>query len=252
VFKEIRAGVLDLIFPPICILCRNPLNPDQKKEQICSFCQATIVANRPPFCSLCSRPLFQPGEKFCDVCQQQSFAFQEAWAACLYNDTMRRLIHLFKYGQKTQLRYFFIHLINDFLEMFHVNLKCYNLVVPVPLHATRYRERGYNQAQLLAQILSEQQEIPLSVGNLLRMRNTKNQAILSPKERWTNIASAFKIKSSSAFTGRKILVVDDLLTTGATGNEIAKVLINSGAQKVGIITIAIAPKGNFDPCQKEY
>lgn len=241
VLKEFWSGLTDLIYPPLCVLCKNPLSPIQKKDQICSFCQSTIMPNRPPFCSLCSRPLADPYSQFCVSCERRPQHFDKAWASCLYNDPMRRLIHLFKYGQKTHLQYFFVKLVNEFLEKFHVGLTDYDLMVAVPLHSARLRERGYNQAHLLAERFSQQWATPLSLGNVARIRNTRNQATLSQKERWTNIHGAFRIKSPSEFDGKKILIIDDLLTTGATLNEMAKVLKNSGARHVGVLTVAVAP-----------
>jgi len=152
---------------------------------------------------------------------------------------MRRLIHLFKYGQKTALQYWGSEIIYSFINANNIDLSEFDLIVPIPLHSTRLRERGYNQAQLLSQSLSIQFAIPQSSNNLSRIRNTKNQARLSAKERWTNIHGAFKIKDSLEYFRRSILLVDDILTTGATASEAARLLKKAGANKVAVLALAI-------------
>ena len=127
-----------------------------------------------------------------------------------------------------------------FAQYYRLPLEAFDLVVPVPLSSTRLRERGYNQSQLLAQELVKSLGLPLEFNNVIRTRNTQFQARLSEKERWTNIEGAFKIKHPKKFDGKNVLIVDDLLTTGATASEIARILKESGAQKVGVLTLAIA------------
>ncbi len=155
---------------------------------------------------------------------------------------MQRLLHLFKYGHKTSLRHFFNDQINLFLTTYNIDLKNIDLIVPIPLHPTRQRERGYNQSLLIAHMLAEDLRIPLESQHLIRVRHTPNQARLSQKERWTNIEAAFKIKPHNNFRQKNILLVDDLYTTGATVSQAAKILKTAGAQNVFVLTIAIATK----------
>ncbi len=230
-------------------------------------------------------------------------AFDRAWGVFLYNRTMQRLLHLFKYGHKTSLRHFFTEQICSFARDYHLNLNAHDLIVAVPLYPTRQRQRGYNQSLLIAQMLSEELKVPLENKSLLRIRHTPNQARLSQKERWTNMDAAFKInpdfaldsllrvqaksaqraacldkvetcgvnpcgkpqpkanfafnfyatirraisynakfefKPSNNLRHKNILLVDDLLTTGATASQAAQVLKDAGANKVNVLTTAIA------------
>lgn len=153
---------------------------------------------------------------------------------------MQRLLHIFKYGHKTSLRHFFADQILSFLRDYQISLEHCDLIVPIPLHPTRMRERGYNQSFLIAEIISDELRIPLECRNLLRVRHTPNQARLSQKERWTNIEAAFKIKRHNNFRHKNILLVDDLYTTGATVSQAAKALKEAGATQVHVLTIAIA------------
>jgi ComF family protein len=174
----------------------------------------------------------------CRSCRRFSVDFDTAWAACLYNEPVRQLIHLYKYKHKTVLRHHFFNILFSFITAYRIPL-CHNLVVPVPLHPTRLRERGYNQSQLLAELLAKYYNINLCINNLVRVRNTPSQSVLGQKERWTNIRQAFRIKQPDEFQNQEILLIDDLLTTGATASEAARILKEAGAKRVDVLTIAI-------------
>ena len=113
------------------------------------------------------------------------------------------------------------------------------MMIPVPLHPTRLRERGYNQSCLLADGISSAFGIPIVLNKLTRIRNTEPQAMLEAKNRFTNIHGAFTIKNSQGITRKNILIIDDLLTTGATASEAARILKTAGAKRVGVLTLAI-------------
>jgi len=150
------------------------------------------------------------------------------------------MIHSFKYQNKTSLRHTFARLIFSFIRNYALAMDQFDIIVPIPLHPTRLRERGYNQSQLLSENISKEFNIRHSPLNLMRIRNTRNQALLKEKERWTNIQGAFKIKDPLEFFAKSVLIVDDLLTTGATASEVARILKEAGAQKVSVLTLAIA------------
>jgi len=240
VLRDIIRGVTDLIYPPSCILCSADLSLDDCPFQICLPCQVLFAPNHPPFCRRCSRHLENPSVPYCRACQRRPFHFDLAWAACEYNGVMKHAIHLFKYGQKTALRRHFAGLIMSFLRAYRIDLSGYDRLCPVPLSPTRMRERTFNQAALLARELAPFLGVPLDEKLLQRRRNTKNQAKLSPKDRWTNIRGAFTIRNSSALNGQNILILDDLLTTGATASEAALALKQAGANRVGVLTLSIA------------
>ena len=195
---------------------------------------------RPPFCAKCSGPVTADTGPLCLRCRLTAPHFDRVWACCAFTDTVKDLLHLFKYHQKTALRFFLTDRMATFLRTYNISLEAFDLIVPVPLHPARLRERGYNQSGLLAEELGRQSRCPVSKGALLRVRNTKSQTTLRRKERWTNIRGAFTIKRSSVFKDKKILIVDDLFTTGATTSEAAQVLKQAGARHVVILTLAIA------------
>jgi len=130
----------------------------------------------------------------------------------------------------------------NFIKNYNFDIAQFDNITPIPLFPTRQRERGYNQAQLLAQLISQEFEINLSLNNIIRIKHTTSHTQLSQKERWTNIRDAFRIQNSTDIDGKNILLVDDLLTTGATSSEAARTLKKAGAKTVGVLTLAITTK----------
>ncbi len=241
VLKSFYQGLFDLLYPHNCLLCRKHLSADHKGEALCGDCQKTIIPNFPPFCQKCSRHLtVVNAENLCPDCRHTERHFDRAWAAALYNEPMQELIHRFKYQNKTGLRKFFAGLMHSFIDTYNINIHSYDILVTVPLHPTRLRERGYNQTEFLAEGLSKESNLTITSKNLCRVRHTKNQALLGKKERWTNIHGAFKINDPSKVLKKSVLVVDDLFTTGATAGEAARLLKEAGAVKVDVLTLAIA------------
>ena len=253
VFKLLGQGLSDLFYPPQCLICqksiprsprRNPRHSSLKEaaEFLCPPCLNQIRYNSPPFCVQCSRHLSEPlSYSRCKECRLRKPHFDFAWSACLYAEPLQGLIHQFKYGQKTLLRHIFGQLIFSFLRQYHLDIEQFDLVIPIPLFSTRQRERGYNQAQLLAQDLVKEFNLTLCLNNLARIRHTQSQAQLCEKERWTNIQHAFKIKQPQNVIKKSILLIDDLLTTGATASEAAFTLKEAGAKTVAVLTLAITP-----------
>jgi len=128
----------------------------------------------------------------------------------------------------------------DFIKRYTIPVHACDLIIPVPLHPTRFRERGFNQSELIACLLSQGLQIPSDMTLIKRIRYTVNQARVNSKQRWTNIHGTFTIKHSDIIINKNILVIDDLMTTGATMSEMARVLKSAGANKIYGLTTAIA------------
>jgi ComF family protein len=188
----------------------------------------------------CSRPLKISTSSFCRYCRHINHHFDRAWSACLYNDSFRLLVHQLKYGHKTVLRHLFADLLIRFVTTYHIDIQAFDWLIPIPLHTVRRRERGFNQAQAIAELFAKHTGIPLCVDILTRRHPTLYQAQQRPKERWTNLAEAFKIKNPLPLRNRSILMLDDLLTSGATASEAASCLKAAGVKRVCILTVAIA------------
>ena len=127
----------------------------------------------------------------------------------------------------------------SFIKEYSLDAGQFDVIIPIPLSSTRSRERGYNQARLLAKELAKEFSIPLAENQLRRIRHTDPQSLLDEKQRWTNIKGAFTIRKLKNLRHKNILLIDDLLTTGATASEAARVLKDAGAGTVGVLTLAI-------------
>ena len=237
--NQLLTGLCDLVYPPHCLICQKHLLHPDPEGILCPNCREGLIRNTPPFCPKCSRHLKNPALARCTQCLKNPRQFDFGWSAFQYTGPIRDLIIRYKYNQKTRLRKLFARCMNDFVNRYSLDIRQFDWVVPIPLHAVRLRERSYNQAQLLAEPIALEYGLPLSVGNLVRARNTKQQNLLSEKERWTNIRGAFRINDSAKFSKKNILIIDDLLTTGATVSEAAGVLKSAGAKTVGVLTLAI-------------
>lgn len=237
--KPLLSGLLDLFFPRNCILCRR-YDPATASDPLCPACFQKVRFNHPPFCLKCSRPL--PAfsvEGLCRDCLDFHPAFDYAWAATLYAGPVEQLLPRYKFHNTTSLRKTFSGLIRTFLDRYELRIDA-DIIVPLPLHPTRLRERGYNQAALIAEALAQSIGIPLVTSGIERTRHTSRQSELGRKERFTNIKSAFRITRPNYFEGRHVLLVDDLITTGATVSEAALALKSAKANRVGVLALAIA------------
>lgn len=229
---------INLLYPAECLLCQAHLF--DHIQSLCPACQDNIIFNKPPFCRKCSRHIsrLQKGH-LCQQCWKRPPEFDQAWGAVFYNEPMRHLLHSFKYQKKTVLRYFFSDLLLSSVDRYQIPIKKFDFLIPMPIHSAKYREREFNQTELLAHLVSKKINIPIYINNLIRVKATAPQAFLEEKERWTNIQDAFRIRKPFELKNKSILIIDDLLTTGATACEAAKTCKNAGAASVSILTLAI-------------
>jgi competence protein ComFC len=215
-------GAFELIFPDNCMLCRQFLNSHHQR-QLCSSCLGSLALNPKPFSH-------QSSDKF---------AFDHAWSVCLYNEPAQKLLHAFKYNSKTSLCKTFVPLMIDFIDRHHIPLKDFDLIAPIPLHPARLRERGYNQSALLSTALGSHYQMIHKENLLVRQKMTHTQTEFGAKQRWTNMEGAFRIKNPTDVSGKNVILIDDLYTTGATLNSAAQALKNAGAARVGVLTFSI-------------
>jgi len=155
----------------------------------------------------------------------------------IYDGVLKDAIGLFKYRAKLVLAKPFAKLLIEFAESF-INMERYDIIVPVPLHSAKFREREFNQAEFLAEPVAKKFGIPYSRKVLLREKVTPPQSYLKKSERLKNLKNAFRTHNTKVAYRKKILLVDDVFTTGATANECAKVLVDSGAKNVSVLTLA--------------
>jgi competence protein ComFC len=233
-------GLKDIVYPRTCIICREKPGNLCADELVCSKCWAAIKKNTPPFCFCCGRNLGSGAAagNICRVCLKKPMHFDRAFAPCVYEGAIKSLIHAFKYDFKDYLARPLARLMSDFIREYGLPVDSLDLVVPIPLHQARLREREFNQAELLAKEIAQLYNLAICPDNLIRKRYTRSQAELESPDRLENVKGSFAVKDPEIFKNKKILLVDDVMTTGATSSEAALTLKNSGAKKVLVLALA--------------
>lgn len=235
--KQLFHALLDVILPPICHICHTFI-PNAGTLHICQACRDNLPLVSSPLCPVCGIPFIGTGSDHrCGPCLTSPPHFDTARAHFLYEGPIRNLIHSFKYNQQTQLRNPLALLTLEGIDTFLTDQNPH-LIVPVPLHRSRLRQRGFNQAVLLGRVISNHLSLPMIPNALVRIRPTEPQIDLSAAERRVNVKGAFTVFKPDHVAGKRILLLDDVMTTGSTMDECAKELKKAGADVVISATIA--------------
>ena len=236
--------IIDWLYPPRCRACGGRIaGPDS--EYFCSSCWSAIRLVSHPLCTICGRPFLDGSgdDHTCGACLSRAprFVSGRAWACYpreeITEEPLRRVVHRFKYGRKVSLGKPLGRLMVRGCGEFLGNC-CVDLIIPVPLHAKRLRWRGFNQSVLLARQVSHAYGLPMDPFILMRDKETLPQTKLSEEERRKNVRGAFAVRTAGALKAKTVLLVDDVYTSGATLNECSRVLIQAGAKKVHVLTLA--------------
>lgn len=232
--------VLGLIYPPCCQVCFSErATPDN--GFVCDRCARSVRWIRPPFCYRCGLPfegaLTQVFE--CSNCRDQSWAFESARAAVVAEGITLEIIHRYKYHEALWFEPFLANLLTQAATPTLLGAG-WDYLVPVPLHPVRERERGFNQAERLARHLGNHCGIPLAPTLLDRAEFTPTQTRLSRAQRTDNVQEAFKPRPNARLNGQNCVIVDDVLTTGATTNAVAQTLQAMGSGNVLVWSVARA------------
>lgn len=250
--STVIGGLLDLFWPPrtTCLICGGDLQSTCHEALVCGTCWEAI--GRPPAvpcCVNCCRPLNQPQtgcDSICEECVEGS-PYGRVFSLGLHEGALREAVHHLKFHGRDELGRALGHRL---AERVQVQPEC---IVPVPLHRSRLRERGFNQAAMLGEGIGRRLGVPMVDGVLRRTRSTGHQAKLDRAGRLQNLEDAFAVAEGRIpWAGRSVLLVDDVLTTGATATAVAEVLHRTGAREinlavVGVSTKAIKPADNNTP-----
>ncbi len=223
------------LLPGCCLLCGKSSG---KQQDLCPACRSRLPVND-HHCRSCAQPLPSsiPQGSLCGRCQKKSPSFDHCFAPFRYQDELTSLHHNFKFHHKLAAGRLMAELMCERLAVPSRNLP--QLLIPVPLHSRRLRERGFNQAQELTRILSARLSIPVNSHSLYRTRDTSAQSGLPKKERQKNIRKAFAL--AAKIDTPHVAIIDDVMTTGLTVNEIAKILRASGISEIEIWVFARTP-----------
>lgn len=229
-------AALDLVFPAFCPACRSPLDAG-RRHPLCGPCFTGITRIVPPLCARCGLPLLSglpTDSRSCPSCLAAPPPYDYARSGGIYAGALREALHALKFqGKRAVARPLAEVLLEQRTTIFAPDV---DALVPVPLARHRLDERGFNQAELIAERLAAALTIPLRRRWLVRMRETLPQSDLTAAERRRNVAGAFVATSSAA--GQHIVIVDDILTTGATAGACAYALRAAGASRIGVATAA--------------
>ncbi|MGA7216388.1 MAG: ComF family protein [Terrimicrobiaceae bacterium] len=223
-----------LFFPSHCAGCSEAI----RSGWLCRTCADSLTPVRPPRCEACSQPYSGLLDSFvCSNCRGRAFHFVCTVAVMQSRGIVRDLIHRFKYGGEVWLG----SLLGDFLAQGlrdpRLRGRSFDAVVSVPLHPLRKREREFNQAEVLGRELARKSGLAFCEA-LERLRYTVTQTHFDRRRRMQNLQNAFKVRRNAAVQGKDLLLVDDVLTTGSTLDECARVLLEAGAQSVRGLTVA--------------
>ena len=243
--RGVRAALASLVFPAPCRICAGMLDTGNRVP----FCHSCVVAlTKPlpkPLCGRCGRPIVSSAVTGgvsipqCHLCRRAAYDFDFVRSFGAYTPAMARAVLMLKYGEVTPLGLWFadllVRLANENAAGFSADV-----VVPVPLHPSRLRERGYNQAELIARPLAHLLGIPFQSYLLVRTRPRPDKIKLTRRERWETVRGAYAMHPGAEVDKLRVLLVDDVLTTGATLDACSRALRGAGAVRVAGLTVARA------------
>lgn len=227
--------IIDLILPPRCLICGKVINND---NSLCPDCFKNINFIIKPYCICCGKPLSygEAQSLKCPTCLNKKTLFRFCRSAVKYDDASKKLILDFKFLDHLENK----KLLSNWLlmagkDIFDAGI---DLIVPVPLHFTRLLKRKYNQSAVIANQLSKLSQIPADYTSLKKIKRTAPQISCNGKQRLNNVKKAFCVINAEKIKGKRIVLIDDVYTTGSTLKECAKALKKAGAKSVDALTIA--------------
>ncbi len=237
-YWEYGRELLSMIYPKCCPVCGRIILP--KGRVVCEQCKNSLQLIKEPRCKKCSKPINNETAEYCYDCQRKQYHYSYGISVWVYDKAMQKSIAAFKYKHKKEYADFYVDQILSHCKEVLDRMKL-DLIVPVPIHKRRLKQRGYNQASTLAKGIAKGLGITWSDEILVRKVNTTPQKLLNPTDRLHNLRHAFSLKDEKRLqiTSKKILLVDDIYTTGSTIEVCSQILIKAGAKEVYFVTICI-------------
>ncbi len=234
IFKKGLSGILDLIYPKRCTMCDCTVEPSDKL--ICPSCAKTLRFTSDPFCLKCGKQLSHEETEYCSDCEKKRHSFDAGRSLFPYSDRVIKSLYRLKYSNRPGYAEFYgmkmALVFSELIEKWGVQV-----IIPIPLHKSRLKVRGYNQAALMAGALGALAGIPVAEDALVRVKKTRPQRLLDASARQDNLKNAFKIGRFDVKL-ETVLLVDDIYTTGCTIDEVCRVLRQAGAKEIYFLTAA--------------
>ena len=231
--RDMYETAITFLYPAECRVCEEFLGATSI-PYICNDCWKDIQFLEPPWCDICGTPGI---DGLCDECATTPPRYGKLRSIAFYQTTLQQAIHFFKFEKKKVLARYLTQLLNA-----HIPLDCpiaeYDLILPVPIHKKRLRERGFNQATLLANGIAKAEGVPILTNTLVRKRHTVAQSSLDREARQQNLTGAFEIQNPETIRGKRLLIFDDVFTTGATIREAVSELWTADPAEIDVLTLA--------------
>ena len=228
-----KARAISRFLFPVDITC-NACGREIFEGYFCSDCEEKLPFNDGIICNHCGRRVFSP-EEFCSSCNGRETYFDRARSVFIYSDPIKKLIASLKYNGKRYLAEVFAFYL---ARLYYSSFFNSDTVVYPPMSDERLKERGYNQAELLAKEFSILTGIPVLDDVLVKTKETPRQATLSAADRRKNLHGSFKLQNKKSIAAKRILLIDDVMTTGATAEILSELLLKNGAERVNVLTVS--------------
>jgi ComF family protein len=244
--REALDALASILFPAPCRVCERTLTT-ASRVPVCAECLAKPVVLGGPMCACCGRPFHsavaaQMAQPLCHLCRRGVYDFDLARSFAAYDDTLVRMVVLLKYHAVTPLGGWLAARMAELVAAAPETFAA-DVVVPVPLHPARLRERGYNQAELIARPLAKRLGLPLRPYLLARTRPRPEKLKLTRRERWQTVRGAYAMRRPRRIDNVRVLLVDDVFTTGATLDACSRALRQAGAKRVvGLTAARVVPQ----------
>ncbi len=231
--RDMYETAINFLYPAECRVCEEFLGATSI-PYICENCWQDIQFLEGPWCDICGTPGIKG---LCDACATTPPRYGKLRSVAFYQTTLQQGIHFFKFEKKKVFARHLIQLINAHIPS-DCSIAAYDFILPVPIHKKRLRERGFNQATLLANGIAKAGGVPILANTLIRKRHTIAQSSLDREARQQNLIGAFEIRNPDIIRGKRLLIFDDVFTTGATIREIVSELWTADPVEVDVLTLA--------------
>lgn len=242
--KRLFRDLLDFLYPPLCQVCRNNFESSEGNIWICPKCYAILAILPQAHCAVCRAPVTEPGRD-CLRCRQSS-RLQWVYSLGIYDESFSHLIKAFKYEGKEGLGKMLGKMLGEQLTLLPIT-RSVNLVCAIPIDPKKESKRGFNQTEILAAEVAKCLNVRFETEVLSLTRKNRDQIGLSVRERYYNVRDVFQVDDEAAVRGKHILIVDDVTTSGATLQSVARCLLNAGASSVAAATVAMALEDGLEP-----
>lgn len=231
---DIIKNLVDCFYPPRCPICDAILPPG---ILVCEQCAKEAVPVAEPMCKKCGKPIDGERQEYCADCMKKTHLFRQGKAVFIYKAGIKKSMYRFKYSNRREYARFYARcaadICGDWIQRNEIEV-----LVPIPMFAKKKRRRGYNQAEVFARALGKELNLPVDAGMVRRVRDTVPQKELSDKERQHNLKNAFQF-TENIVKCKKVLLVDDIYTTGSTMDAVTEVLLAGGVENIYYICISI-------------